>query len=453
MARRILRSSLLATAVLALVPVSAGASVTFGDSLGIPEGIIVPHPACPKACTLVTTISPEHLDWFRAPISGTIVRWRIQTVAGSDPQMLRLRVLEPVPGDELGPGPSEPFTAAGTSDGVSAPLGAGTFAFPARVPVKAGDFIGLDTEGALAAVAVEEESIRVFEPPPVDLGPAEDGLAEDYALLINADIAAPPRSVIPSACSPGFNVSIGVVADPDPAVAAAALRLSLDGSPVRRIPLAPGETSVRLTLAPGSHLIETRAEDSLGQVESQAQRATVLVGAPPVLHIASDQGVTVYPQRARAASVSVTAGDSADPLVLDPTASHQAIWTGRPGRFTVSRVATDGCGNSSTSTFTYTVRPAPRITALRLQRPAPHRRLLITYRDSLRARAGFTLVRLLPSRTPVVARLTHADAPGANGLSLAGLRLAPGRYRLRGSAAVRGAAQGPAASLSFRLGG
>ncbi len=450
MLRRVLPIGAVAVLALSIGPATAPASVTFGDSLGVPEGIIIAHPACGKPCTLATTISPEHLVWFRAPLSGTIVRWRIQTVAGSEPQMLRLRVLEAAPGDELGPGLSEPFLASGTSEPVAAPLGAGTFAFPTRLPVKAGDFIGLDTEGALAAVAVEEESIRVFEPPPTDFGPAAPGLAENYALLINADVAAPPHTVLPSACEPGTSVSVGVIADPDPAVQAQALLLSVDGGATRRIAVAGSDASVQVALSPGVHTLESRAEDSLGQLEAQPQRATVLVGAVPTVSIASEQHLAVYPQGAHA-TVAVSAADTVDRLEKDPNAIDQAIATNRPGKFTIARTATDSCGNSSTATFAYTVQPAPRITALRMVAPGPHRGRAIAYRDTLRARATFTLERLGGRRPLTIAHLAHSDLPGANRLQLGRLHLAPGRYRLRARARVSGGGAGAQALLEFRV--
>jgi hypothetical protein len=187
-----------------VAPTPSGAratTVTFGDSLGVPESIITPFPGCGQPCTLATTVSPEHLTWFRSPVSGTIVRWRIQTVAGSTPQAIALRVLAPVAGDAFTDALNESFVGAGTSGPEPAPVTAGIFTFPARLAVRAGDFIGLDTEGkALAAVAVEEESIRVFTPPPRDFSVPGDGIHRNYALLINTDVLAtdgagsPPRS-------------------------------------------------------------------------------------------------------------------------------------------------------------------------------------------------------------------------------------------------------------------
>lgn len=197
------------------LPGVSTATTTFGDSLRVPESIIQTFPGCGRPCTLATTVSPERLPLFRAPITGTIVRWRIQTIAGSAAQRIALRVLAPVTGDTFGTAATEAFTGAGRSKPVRAPTAAGTFTFPTRLPVRSGDFIGLDTEGgALAAVAVEEESIRVFTPPPLDFGTPRPGVHENYALLVNADIVpaahhhprrhrrCQPHSR-PSSCRPG----------------------------------------------------------------------------------------------------------------------------------------------------------------------------------------------------------------------------------------------------------
>ncbi|HWX44267.1 MAG TPA: hypothetical protein VNY52_02980 [Solirubrobacteraceae bacterium] len=169
------------------------ASITFGDELGVPRTRMTTY-ACGAPCTLSTTVSPARLSVFRSPITGTIVRWRIETDAESVAQKVRLRVLAPTAMDGFTGAEDEEFTGVGSSAAVPVPTIAGTFTFPTRVPIVAGDFIGLDTEGkALGAVAVEEESVRVFDPPLGDFGPARTGAHEDYALLVNADVIPAPR--------------------------------------------------------------------------------------------------------------------------------------------------------------------------------------------------------------------------------------------------------------------
>jgi hypothetical protein len=172
------------------------ASITFGDSLGVPESRLTTY-ACGAPCTISTTVSPARLAYFRSPITGTIVRWRIETNAESAPQMIRFRVLAPTAMDPFTGAEDEKFSGAASSKAVPVPTTAGTFTFPTRLPVIAGDFIGLDTEGkALGAVAVEEESIREFAKPPLrNRSAPRTGIHEDYALLINADVVPPTPHV------------------------------------------------------------------------------------------------------------------------------------------------------------------------------------------------------------------------------------------------------------------
>lgn len=176
-----LLAAVLAGAVgLMLFPAACPATVTFGDSLNVPESIITTY-RCGAPCTLATTTSPLHLAQFRAPISGIVVHWRIQTNAASALQKIRFRVLAPRAGGR--------FVGAGTSASVAVPRTAGTWTFPTHLRIAEGDYIGLDTQGgALGAVAVEEESIKVFKGRLPDFGSLQAGVPTDYALLLNADV-------------------------------------------------------------------------------------------------------------------------------------------------------------------------------------------------------------------------------------------------------------------------
>jgi len=168
-----------------LFPAAAPATVTFGDSLNVAESIITTY-RCGAPCTLATTTSPLHLAQFRAPVSGVIVRWRIQTNASSAAQKISFRVLAPRAGGR--------FAGVGRSAPVAVPRKAGIWTFATHLRIAAGDYIGLDTQGrALGAVAAEEESIRVFTGPLPDFGRLEAGIPKGYALLLNADVARVQR--------------------------------------------------------------------------------------------------------------------------------------------------------------------------------------------------------------------------------------------------------------------
>jgi hypothetical protein len=491
-----LLTSVASTLILVLPGVSL-ASSTFGDSLGIPESLIKLYPPCGAPCTVSTTVSPEHLAWFRAPATGTIVRWRIQTIAGSAPQMIALRVLAPVAGDAFTEAPGEEFTGAGTSAGVPAPTTPGTFTFPTRLPVLAGDFLGLDTEGGtLAAVAVEEESIRMFAPPPVDFGAPTAGAHQKYALLVNADVVAPPTSGAVAACSPSGAFDVTVTPDFDPTVAAEALRVRIDSGAEQVLPARGDPGIASIVLPRGTHALEYWGEDTLGQQEAAHHSATVLVNdAPPSITISSDQGRTVYPQGA-SASITIAAGDTLDALQSDPSDAHVTIATHTPGTFTVTRTAVDRCGNSATASYTYSVTPAARITHLRvapasfsesragrrLQRAGPGAtrtgtRTEITYTDSQAATAAFVVQRALRGtrragrcvaptsrlgrNTRLCTRLlrlgsfTHGDRAGTNRFRMparvGGAVLPPGAYRLQARATVAGGEPGPPADVALHI--
>jgi hypothetical protein len=494
--RRVSVSILVITAACALAKPGVGsASTTFGDSLGVPESLIQPYTLCDEPCTLSTTVSPERLAYFRAPASGTIVRWRIQTIAGSSSQQIALRVLAPVAGDEFDGALDELFTGAGTSEAVAAPTTTGTFTFSTRLPVTAGDFIGLDTEGKpLAAVAVEEESIRMFEPPLTDFGAASSGEREDYALLVNADVATPPTASAIPACSRSGQFGVTVTPDPDPAVGAKALHARVDGGPETVLPVV-GTPAVASIAAPfGAHTVEYWGEDTLGQQESPHRVASVLVDdTPPTVTISSDQDTASYTQGERA-SITVDASDPLAGLVTNPSAPDETIATGTPGRFSVTRTATDACGNTASASFAYLVTPAAHLTALRM-RPASFRAARsgpattaprgrpragasgaeVSYTDSDAAVARFTIQRrelgslvngscerqrAARGRRPCelfvdIGGFTRSDRAGVNRFHLTGridaTTLAPGAYRLVIVASVPGGEAGSPAYAAFQI--
>jgi hypothetical protein len=69
-----------------------------------------------------------------SPVNGTIVTYRVKVDAGSSGQFA-IRVIRPAAGGE--------FTGAGTSTPVTPP-GTGLQTFSANLPIRAGDFVGLD---------------------------------------------------------------------------------------------------------------------------------------------------------------------------------------------------------------------------------------------------------------------------------------------------------------------
>jgi hypothetical protein len=82
--------------------------------------------------TFFNTALPEKGANLTSPVSGAIVRWRMQNPVGG-PFFLRV----------LRPNGSGGYMAAGTSNPVT-PSGTGLQTFTANLPVQAGDLIGVD---------------------------------------------------------------------------------------------------------------------------------------------------------------------------------------------------------------------------------------------------------------------------------------------------------------------
>lgn len=109
--------------------------------------------------TLFNTALPEKGANLTSPVSGAIVRWRMQDPSGGP---FTLRVLRP--------NGSGGYMAAGTSNPAT-PSGGGLQTFTANLPVQAGDLIGVDPTNATDKIGVAEvagASFGFIFPPPFD---------------------------------------------------------------------------------------------------------------------------------------------------------------------------------------------------------------------------------------------------------------------------------------------
>jgi hypothetical protein len=109
--------------------------------------------------TFFNTALPEKGANLTSPVSGAIVRWRMQNPVGG-PFFLRV----------LRPNGSGGYMAAGTSNPVT-PAGSGLQTFTANLPVQAGDLIGVDPTNATDKIDVAEvagASFGFIFPPPFD---------------------------------------------------------------------------------------------------------------------------------------------------------------------------------------------------------------------------------------------------------------------------------------------
>lgn len=179
---RLSRILIVSTVTFAAMAGSARAATT----IGVPTASLTPgdHNICVAMiqCTYyqeTTAAAPV----YTAPVSGVIVRWRI---GGGTPGPVRLRVIRP-----LGSGT---FTGAGT--GIQQTTTGGVVdVFPDRLPISAGDTIGVDNDNS-ALIFTEPFAIGLrigdFDPFLSDgASPiAPTGSKDLLKLQVNADIEA-----------------------------------------------------------------------------------------------------------------------------------------------------------------------------------------------------------------------------------------------------------------------
>ena len=147
----------------AVASVAALLVATAAQASTITVGSVLPPGSTPTEFksveTFFNTALPEKGANLTSPVSGAIVRWRMQDPVGGP---FYLRVLRP-----NGTGG---YMAAGTSNPVT-PSGGGLQTFTANLPVQAGDLIGVDPTNAADKIGVVEvagSSFGFIFPPPFD---------------------------------------------------------------------------------------------------------------------------------------------------------------------------------------------------------------------------------------------------------------------------------------------
>jgi hypothetical protein len=163
---------------------SAGAVVTIGSNLAR-----VPTSAAnysPRPTFSNGALAPDlrASGGVSSPLNGTIVRWRIRV--GDYTRATNLRIIRPLGGGL--------FTAAGTSPSVLPPINA-TTTYDAQLPIRIGDYIGIDccefpapgAEFFVTGAAIRNE----WQPRLADGGPARPpSSTELYEVALNADITS-----------------------------------------------------------------------------------------------------------------------------------------------------------------------------------------------------------------------------------------------------------------------
>jgi hypothetical protein len=159
-----------------LAPSSAGAAITIGSNLST---ITVTGTAC-TGCTAIMVSHPS--AQVASPIDGVVVRFRIRKASTVSHGSFSLRILRPAGGGA--------FTGVGTSPAMPT---AGTpviSEFPVRLPIRAGDHIGVDSSNNYLTHAVTGSVTGVVGGGLPDGGPPvvpTPGFANDE-LLLNADV-------------------------------------------------------------------------------------------------------------------------------------------------------------------------------------------------------------------------------------------------------------------------
>lgn len=181
---RVLRSGCLsfaacAVAALALSSGAQAATVTIGSPSIQPFG----STAVGDPATLVNTALPEPGAILTSPISGTIVRWRIGGASGGP---FRLRVIAG----------SGPLYDAGQASSPQTPSGTGQQVFPASLPIRAGETIGLETANPsdkVGLIPMPGAGVASWSPPlQPGIGTPANGFQPNVELTLNADVQPEP---------------------------------------------------------------------------------------------------------------------------------------------------------------------------------------------------------------------------------------------------------------------
>ena len=173
--RRYLLTAVAATGVVLLAAVPARAETTIGSDLAVAPGVALNCGGC--------TVSQRSLPGRQvtAPADGVIVRWRIRVGAFSTTQPVKLRVIR-------GSGAASVAVGSSQSEQLQS---MGIHTFDTRLPVRAGDFIGIDCCAAWGNYfrTVSGASRDVWAAPPLLDGEtrAPDAAAA-VETMINVDI-------------------------------------------------------------------------------------------------------------------------------------------------------------------------------------------------------------------------------------------------------------------------
>jgi hypothetical protein len=173
-----------AIGTLLALPSASHGIVTIGSDLGDANSIGI---ACVGGgCTRVQTSLPaddQAANGFSSPVNGTVVRWRIKSIASADQRPVVFRVISPAPGGQFTGGGSSATTVPPDIDGITT--------FASSIPIKIGDLLGLNYNNQVNnyfGISAGPNSGQLFNP---ILGLDSTRTPQNNTteqLLVNADI-------------------------------------------------------------------------------------------------------------------------------------------------------------------------------------------------------------------------------------------------------------------------
>jgi hypothetical protein len=178
-------AALIVAGALAISPSSADAAVTLGSDLQTEPTIdsFCSGGGSDRGCLEVTDVLPGR-DLV-APFNGVIVRWSARLGVNTDAQTIRIRVVRQETADT--------FTVISSGQLESVAAGAGTYTFPAQLPIRSGDQVGVESEnGATVDLGAESPgALSYFYGPPIadgeSTGPPSFTLP-DHEKTFNVDV-------------------------------------------------------------------------------------------------------------------------------------------------------------------------------------------------------------------------------------------------------------------------
>jgi hypothetical protein len=166
------------------LPGASQATVTIGSDLGDSPSVGI---ACVGSiCTRVQTSLPADdlsPNGVASPVNGTVVRWRIRSAASATQQPVVFRIISPATGGQ--------FTGGGSSASVTPPDIDGVTPFVASIPIKIGDFLGLNYNSSVNSyfgLSAGPNSGQNFNPALLEGSTRSPQNNTTEQLLVNADI-------------------------------------------------------------------------------------------------------------------------------------------------------------------------------------------------------------------------------------------------------------------------